>query len=849
MDLQRFKIFNINLRGKQMVNKYQKAIQENITEVLSKITDIKTNVYDVKQLENILDHSTKNTNDLHSTKNIEYPFAVVSFNTEYTAKNNSYRVILDNSIETKKDIDFVNSIPGVIKTEVTIYANDIKELITLEELIISSYRIEHILYAKNLEKENQNIIFSLKLDDSSKIKRDSTINDFFNEQSYYSIITLYSEGCVFFTKKYHPAEIELDSNIQLEILKQTVVISEYLVIMEEELKSLRPDWYTVTEIDSEPNFFYNEFEIKRNNDNCKRTESYVPSEREILLENRINELKNQLDSNLSSLSPKIEEMRFLLALKKYSYLKEYVLEMTNKNCSIDEAIESFEKRRYEYDKKIAEENDKLSDNEKETTDKYNFILETKGDDEINRYTDAVVNDFKNKFKDYESLKIYGGSTYMQWHKKLNNNELEFPNILLESDSNFAINQKSYLNINENNKSISHIFNINALPIFYSVLVKIFAKSKEEIDTIEEQLKNYYTHENFLYIQDPCIQNEWNCIKLSIDNSIEPYDTESYHIEYDNDNNRNVYVDYYQRNIKFNRPINVYYVKKYGRNRVENDQQLQYRLVQQLEYLMLCHESLLGDALKQLDTEYKELITKKTLLGATFDGFFRSSEYKELKMCFQLGKTIDRKLFDSVLNKITTYYPYLYDRLMQGWSIEQIHADIEKIAEKYNNRAIELFNLLEIPKYVYTKIDSKYSAREVNAISFYINEMCGNIYTTIDKAIEKYKEKLMDTEREKEEKMQKRIEMQQSRRTEVYQPQYSSNQNNYGSSVNTLDIVAGVAIGNEISNRREERRALKKGKDFLGTAGCQYGKKDEHGWTQHCDFTCPLYNNCLRGGGR
>lgn len=249
--------------------------------------------------------------------------------------------------------------------------------------------------------------------------------------------------------------------------------------------------------------------------------------------------------------------------------------------------------------------------------------------------------------------------------------------------------------------------------------------------------------------------------------------------------------------------------------MENDQQLQYRLVQQLEYLMLCHERLLGDALKQLDTEYKELITKKTLLGATFDGFFRSSEYKELKMCFQLGKTIDRKLFDSVLNKITTYYPYLYDRLMQGWSIEQIHADIEKISEKYNNRAIELFNLLEIPKYVYTKIDSKYSAREVNAISFYINEMCGNVYMTIDKAIEKYKEKLMDTEREKEEKMQKRIEMQQSRRTEVYQPQYSSNQNNYGSSVNTLDIVAGVAIGNEISNRREERRALKKRKRFYG----------------------------------
>lgn len=58
----------------------------------------------------------------------------------------------------------------------------------------------------------------------------------------------------------------------------------------------------------------------------------------------------------------------------------------------------------------------------------------------------------------------------------------------------------------------------------------------------------------------------------------------------------------------------------------------------------------------------------------------------------------------------------------------------------------------------------------------------------------------------------------------------------------LKIAAGVALGNKISQEVNNRKNEKK--DFMGTDGCVYGKKNSNGWTQHC-HNCPIKRYCTR----
>jgi len=54
---------------------------------------------------------------------------------------------------------------------------------------------------------------------------------------------------------------------------------------------------------------------------------------------------------------------------------------------------------------------------------------------------------------------------------------------------------------------------------------------------------------------------------------------------------------------------------------------------------------------------------------------------------------------------------------------------------------------------------------------------------------------------------------------------------------------GGGIFSEAKRRAEEKAQRKREKSLWGTGMCPYGKKDENGWTIHCDISCPLHHEC------
>ena len=66
-----------------------------------------------------------------------------------------------------------------------------------------------------------------------------------------------------------------------------------------------------------------------------------------------------------------------------------------------------------------------------------------GDKELNRYTDAVVEDIRNKLHTEFPVDIYGGSAFIDWLRLDGLGTLKFPNILVHTDSNYTFANKSY----------------------------------------------------------------------------------------------------------------------------------------------------------------------------------------------------------------------------------------------------------------------------------------------------------------------------------------------------------------------------------------------------------------------
>ena len=690
------------------------------------------------------------------------------------------------------EVDLKNEIRMNSDFFIQIFSNDIDDMIEVEETIKSHFAIPQELTVVCDDERVRAVSIVFNADE--KIERENSISGIVN-----STLSMKYIDMILPKKVENPIKVELDKNTQLCVMKHLCLLDSTLSDIEKELKKTPQDADAYEKLNAQ----------------CK-------------------DIEEQLSSMYTFENLCAEK----IVTADHGFTLCYAFMVQNK-WDIALATEAY-KQKHEKERKADEEKEARANEIKQRFSK-------KGDKELNRYTDAVIEDIKSKLRINFPVDFYGGSSFIDFYRLDALEELKFPNILVYTDSNYTFANKSYTNIDSNGMPVFHNYSTNAFPIEYGIKIGIMTKEQEQADEIEKQLKNLYTDEVQIKVPDTAIEGEFCPIKLVINPDVAIVNKSFNAEEYGCTISHTV--------IPFKKYPSVYHPYQYNFLKdIGNDQRLQFRLLQQAEFLMLCDSKIRNEAISQLNSEYKNLFTlsqKKSLFDSVLGAIgsaFESQEYKQLKECFKNRRPIDRNLFDKALSKITSVYPCLYDKMMQGWTVEQIYDDLNKYADLFNKKwnnicnGVSMFACQSMFAQLGMSGDKNQPTERIHkGLMFYIDKMANDPYCTLKDAKEAYDEQLRIEEEERIAR-ERHIQEVSNDWSESFRGRSSSSGGFFS---NMMSTASGVVLGNKMSGnskRKDDRR------DFMGTAGCMYGKKKD-GWTVHCDMRCPLYDKCTRARGR
>ena len=725
-------------------------------------------------------------------EDVPYPFIILNISTDYASDVENY-IVLENGKSISHIVDYTKELPLAITVKTVIYALDVQDIIHLEEMLQKEFSQKHILHSED------GIEFDLKLADEEIIRGKN--KDFLQKELMFSSISFNSQGAIDSFAEYHPAEVAFDSSIQKNLLKQVITMLSHKRMLEDKLDALTPDWFTIMKIDSvevqggKVDERWNDF-VKKQNENYEKSQNYQPGPEEESLKKRISQLHTAIDEKLCLLIPQYNDKDFRndLERKKYVYLSEYLHEMEENGCDIKKAIELFAKRKADFDEEYEEEENKRFEAEveaqkreeerqrkiKEEAEEKEFrkkLACSKGDPVLNHYLDAVVKYFQDLFQ--EEITIYGGSNYCIFKEKVDNNTLSFPHIVIADSLKFTFDEKFFYNLDKSGHQVTYCFSTEVLPTKLGLFFMIRADNQEQIAHIETVVKEQFKNERAIFVPDMFFPEQKNMIILSL-SEFTPNDL-GYIAQFD---------DCVCKTLLFEPKTCAYYYKKYSFEEVQYNRMLQIDLLRELEFITESYSKLTGEAINQLGTRYRELVMPKGTIGAMISNALMSAEYKSLKADFQCHRPIERNKFNKALKGITDVYPALYDKMMLGWSLEQIRTDMETVAQQHKQHMNELYEALRIPETISLLVyNKKYLGREPVALRYYIDQIAGNNTITIDRAINLYRADLIEKERKKEEDRRARAEAARYEQSYAYESPHSSS-----SGGGILETAIGTAIG-------------------------------------------------------
>lgn len=744
--------------------------------------------------------NTNNYNNLQKRMNsgsVQYP--IVSVDTrwfEYIKDKvvPGYDLSDSNGQKAFNEFDYINTLPAELYPQITILATNISELASLEEFIMPLYQNGRQLTIEHPNLPDKTLDFEISIRQTHKIKRNQ--EDIGNDHVYISNIYLISNKCVSFTEKYSAAQLELDSSAKTDIIERIAAL--------EDIKS-----------------------VIQKQDNISG-----------------NDTTDMIDKAWAELDSLVDCVNGLT-----TYRKLYDT-MTNNQCNADEALSIIKKELEKQQKQAEKETARILDIEKR--------FSKKGDKVLNRFTDAVVEDIKNKLNNDSQPFIYGGTTFMEWYRLDGKKELQYPNILIYTDTNYTFDYKQYTNVNAEGGSVVHEYTQNALPIIYGIRIQIQAKTQDEIEIIDNQIRKLYANEIQVCVPDPVIEGETIPLRLVIDEEKSPRD--DFYDDISGGCTR------FQTVITFKKFPSVYYPVEYVFTDIKDNQRLQVRLLQQAEFLLLCDSYLRNNAINQLNSDYKNLFcpqtANKSILGLMSNAISTavtnvvsmalSSEeeyeaYKTLKTCMKNGQPLDRKTFDKAFSKITLVYPNLYNKMAQGWSLEQIRNDLNKYADIFNNRWNSICNTLAVVcPLMFQQLgmsgDKNMPLETIRkGLEFYMNKMVNDPYYTMTDAKNAYDEQLQ-IEKEEEERREQEAKEAWDSMMEARRERRREGGSSGGFFGNMFSTAGGVAIGNKMSGnskRKDEK------KDFFGSSVCQRCNSKSTSSDRYTCYGCPVYSRCTQ----
>lgn len=657
-------------------------------------------------------------------------------------------------------MDFSKELPAILTPNITIWADNISDVVEMEKVISELFYDTVQLKAKHPYYNNEYITFDIAMNRSEKVNRKSTKYTYPNGDRtlYQTIIKPRSSGATIFMRNFHPAEIELDKYVQLELVERGYAL--------EELK--------------------------------KQTN--------ILTAEQVQQICSGRDEIMSLLN--------ISAFDGFGFYELFQI-MSDKKCDIKTAMNECLKALEEITERKRQEEERIN----RINERYEK-MNKKGDSVINRYTDAVIDDIISSFNHF--VPIYGGKRFLKWQYCSELDKLEYPNILVTDFIEFSFIPKEYQTIDNEGNTIIRPFSTEILPINLQLKIEIYAKSHAQCEELTNCILGRYTNPKVVMVDLPIHENETFLFTIH-------YDEKNSKIKERRNNQisqNNAMRDgdtYINELWLYSSPC-IYYKDEKNEVDISNNRRLQINLLQQAIFF--------GEYSKKVNNlvvplaDYKYMVSKKVSMLS----FLYSKEVKKLKHRYNFRLSLDRELFNRTFSNIIALYPNLYEKTIQGWSYEQVEADINRYSELFNQKFTEIHTLLNIR---FNSPLIRTPAYSLDNLRKYVKLMKKNRNMLLSEAITITKENTLNktfTERVGEQ------EDSSNACNETYSESAHQRHESYKTESNSFDRA------------RKESRTQANAPDLMGSYACMYGKKKD-GWTVHCDISCPVYFQCSRGGGK
>lgn len=553
-----------------------------------------------------------------------------------------------------------------------------------------------------------------------------------------------------------------------------------------------------------------------------------------LLETKLT-TKSQIERQIAEIYNFGDILETSLVLRENDYIKCYVM-MVKRDIDLLEAARQLglEKEQEQEEQKEAEEKD----------EKTRKIYSQIGDPEINRYTDRIVEKVRADFN--SEISVFGGSTLSEFLLLDYEKKLPCPCVLIRDDANFTLEHRYYCMKKADNTDIVRPYSDKDLPINYGIYLFAYDTDETRLKEVNQRLASLYGHGVNLDIPSSRFENETYSLSLSMKEEQISYKR----IE------RNDLPALFYYSLPFPRVPAVYHLHNISSTEIKSNQRLQLRMLQRAEFCLLCDQKIRNDALSKLESSYAPMFRpapSRGLLGSAFHALgsiIQTPEYKEVKYCIENRRPVNRGTFDKAFPKIVEVYPTLYEKMMRGYTPEQIKQELEQLRDSYNNEWNSTLKQLcdSQCKGVFKTLDTNFeneapSGRIRNALIYYINYMVGSFSFLLDDANEAYKKYLEEEAEKARIAEEERREREAQRAEERY---YNNKSSNGSNSPGILKMAAGVALGNKLSQPKERKDGKK---DLYGTSVCQRCKKKPNGiggtYTPTSCIGCPASLGCTQ----
>ncbi len=717
--------------------------------------------------------------------NTAFPYVVLKENNEYSLCDNQNGMDLKNEIRVHSDM------------LVDIVSLDVDEMIRLEDTTKSSFTTPQSLAIGGERCVSGAKVF---IDTARQIVRCNGAAP--NGAMYESDIPMKITDIILPKNVVNPIKVELDGNAQRGLMKHLSLLDDYALLLENKMNDIL---------------------------NTEQLKAYSTKDEKIAHLSFDSKLKYKYYSQMySNVEQQVTDMyTFENLCKEKILLSDHGFKMCynimlEDNCDIKAASAKYAEKRKKAIR--AEQRTQRAKLEREK------MFSTAGDAAINLYADAVVSDIESKLQLNYSISVYGGSTAAKYFLLNERGTLNFPNVFVQTTSHFYFDNKMYLNIDSNGRNVTRAYSTDILPIHLGFVVFVLSNQQSQVNEIINQLRQIYSGQVVIAVPDPVFNGEKCAVRLEIEATDNSGD-------FDIMKNVKSQTAIYSSAIVFKKFMSAYYTQCCDLSDIKYNIRLQFRILQRIEFLMLCDSYLRFKTANSLNNYYKELFNKKSLLNRMFeyDNLKKSDDYKKLQSMIQNRQMIDREFFNKVLLIIVQEYPPLFDRMIQGWSIEQIQADMLKYADIFNREWNALLkNLVDIacPK-IYSQLNLSHNGLDgaveiIHAgILYYINEMALDFYCTLEDAVGAYWFRLAEEQERQRREMERQREINEQRMLERMEREHFDNSNSRS---------RGGFIRQLSDNEFNKERPI----DLLGSPGCLKSKGGE------CR-KCNLRDKCTRYG--